>query len=76
MNIIFEQLQAAQPQLFSKADISISAAMRDEIAELIGAIESVIALPAYQTWALAQAPAIAREHGCRCAACFSATTSI
>ena len=61
MNIIFEQLQAAQPQLFSKADISISAAMRDEIAELIGAIESVIALPAYQTWALAQAPAIARE---------------
>jgi hypothetical protein len=74
MNIIFEQLRAAQPQLFSNAAI-ISAAMRDEIAELIGAIESVIALPAYQTWALAQAPAIARERLPR-AACFSATTSI
>mgnify|MGYP002776471581 CR=1 FL=1 len=60
MNKIFEQMRQAQPQFFSNAEVRISARMRDQIVELISAIESVIALPAYQSWALARAPEIAR----------------
>ena len=60
MNKIFEQMRQAQPQFFSNAEVRISARMRDQIVELITAIESVIALPAYQSWALARAPEIAR----------------
>ena len=60
MNKIFEQMRQAQPQFFSNAELRISAAMREQIVELISAIESVIALPAYQMWALARAPEIAR----------------
>ena len=60
MNKIFEQMRQAQPQFFSNTELRISAHMRDQIGELITAIESVIALPAYQTWALTRAPEIAR----------------
>ena len=60
MNKIFEQMRAAQPQFFSAADISIPAETAHEIAELVAAIESVIALPAYQDRVLARAPALAR----------------
>lgn len=60
MNKIFEQMRQAQPQFFSNAELRISATMRNQISELIAAIESVIALPAYQSWALARAPEIAR----------------
>jgi hypothetical protein len=60
MNNTFEQMRQAQPQFFSHAEVRISATMREQIVELIAAIELVIALPAYQTWALARAPEIAR----------------
>ncbi|MBK7415600.1 MAG: hypothetical protein IPJ38_11325 [Dechloromonas sp.] len=60
MNQIFEQMRQAQPQFFSNAELRISAGMRNQIDELISAIESVIALPAFQSWALARAPEIAR----------------
>ncbi|MEN9481099.1 MAG: hypothetical protein RLZZ298_2494 [Pseudomonadota bacterium] len=60
MNNTFEQMRQAQPQFFSNAEVRISASMREQIVELISAIESVIALPAYQSWALARAPEIAR----------------
>jgi hypothetical protein len=60
MNTIFEQMRQAQPQFFSNAELRISAGMRDQIGELISAIESVIALPPFQSWALARAPEIAR----------------
>ena len=60
MKTTFDQLRATQPQFFSAAAIAIPAATMQAMAELIAAIESVIALPAYQAHALAQAPAIAR----------------
>ena len=61
MNRVFAQLQQAQPALFSAADVRISAADRQSLAELIAAIESVIALPPFQDWALARAPEIASQ---------------
>jgi len=60
MKTTFDHLRATQPQFFSAAAIAIPAATMQAMAELIAAIESVIALPAYQSHALAQAPAIAR----------------
>ena len=60
MKTTFDQLRDTQPQFFSAAAIAIPAASMQAMAELIAAIESVIALPAYQAHALAQAPAIAR----------------
>lgn len=60
MKNTFDLIRQRQPQLFSAADIVIPAATRLALAETIAAIESVIALPAYQVHALAQAPAIAR----------------
>ncbi|MDD2741143.1 MAG: hypothetical protein PHV02_02660 [Rhodocyclaceae bacterium] len=60
MNQIFEQMRQAQPQFFSAADVSVAAKTRDEISELVSTIESVIAMPAYQTQALARAPEMAQ----------------
>lgn len=60
MKATFDQLRAQQPQLFSAAAVAIAPRARQEMAELIAAIESVIALPAFQERVLAQAPAIAR----------------
>src|SRR5574343_761173 len=63
MKTTFDQLRQRQPQFFSAAAIRIPAASLQAMRELIAAIESVIALPAYQQHALAQAPAIARLPG-------------
>ncbi|MDP2882382.1 MAG: hypothetical protein Q8N89_12455 [Azonexus sp.] len=60
MKTIFEQMRAQQPQFFSSADITIAAGPMQAMAGIITAIESVIAMPAYQSHALAQAPEIAR----------------
>jgi len=60
MKTIFEQMRAQQPQFFSSADITIAAAQMQAMADIISAIESVIAMPAYQAHALAQSPEIAR----------------
>jgi hypothetical protein len=59
MKITFDQVRARQPQLFSGVVITIPAAMMQGW-RIITAIESVIAMPAYQAHALAQAPEIAR----------------
>ena len=48
MKTTFDQLRDTQPQFFSAAAIAIPAAAMQAMAELIAAIESVIALPAYQ----------------------------
>lgn len=61
MKSIFEQLRRQQPQLFSAAAIAIDRQAMAAMREIIAAIESVIALPAYRQHALAQAPAIARQ---------------
>ena len=60
MKTTFDQLRERQPQFFSAAAITIPAASLQALADLVAAIESVIALPAYQAHALAQAPEIAR----------------
>ena len=60
MKTIFEQMRAQQPQFFSGADITIAAGSMQAMADIITAIESVIAMPAYQAHALAHAPEIAR----------------
>jgi len=60
MKITFDQVRARQPQLFSGVVITIEQAMMQGMAGIITAIESVIAMPAYQAHALAQAPEIAR----------------
>ncbi len=60
MNATFNLLYQQQPQFFSGATITIELAAMQGMAGIISAIESVIAMPAYQAHALARAPAIAR----------------
>jgi len=61
MKSIFARLCAQQPQLFSTAAITIDATALQAMAEVIAAIESVVALPSWQSRVLAWAPAIARQ---------------
>lgn len=61
MKNAFDRLRETQPQFFSAAALTLPAATRDAMAGLIEAIESVIALPAYQQQVLARAPEIARR---------------
>ena len=63
MKTTFDQLRETQPQFFSAAAITIPAATQQAMADIIAAIEAVIALPAFHDHALAQAPAIARLPG-------------
>ncbi|WP_153147154.1 hypothetical protein [Dechloromonas sp. H13] len=60
MKATFDQLRAQQPQLFSAAAVAIAPRAMQDMAVIVAAIESVIALPAFQERVLAQAPAIAR----------------
>lgn len=60
MKTTFDRICQRQPQLFSAAEITISPEQRQALGDAIAAIESVIALPGYQTHALAQAPELAR----------------
>ncbi len=60
MKTTFDQLRLQQPQFFASAPITIDGSELREMADIVAAIESVIALPAYQRHALAQAPEIAR----------------
>ena len=60
MQATFDRIRQTQPQLFSAAALILPEASRQAMAAVIEAIESVIALPAFQAHALAQAPAIAR----------------
>ena len=61
MKTIFDKLRAQQPQLFSAAAIAVDAATLEAMAEVIAAIEAVVALPAWQSRVLAWAPEIARR---------------
>ena len=60
MNSTFKVLYQQESQFFSEAAITISTQAMREMADIITAIESVVAMPAYQAHALAQAPEIAR----------------
>lgn len=57
---VADHLRQVKPQLFSAAALTIPVATRQAMDDIIGAIESVIALPAYVRHALAQSPEIAR----------------
>ncbi|MFZ2267991.1 MAG: hypothetical protein WAV95_10505 [Azonexus sp.] len=54
-------LAESHPSLFSQAAVNIAPATRQAMADLVAAIESVIALPAYQQRVLARAPASAQQ---------------
>ena len=56
-----ERLAGSHPHLFSPTSVFLDAATRDLLARTVAAIERVIALPAYQAYTLARAPAIARH---------------
>ena len=60
MKTTFDQLAARQPQLFSAADIRVDKVQLEAMAEIVGAIEMVLALPAFRAEVLARAPASAR----------------
>jgi len=60
MKTTFDQLAARQPQLFSAADIRVDKAQFEAMAEIVGAIEMVLALPAFRAEVLARAPESAR----------------
>lgn len=56
-----QQLASSHPHLFSDTAVFLDAETRDALAATVSAIERVIALPAYQNYTLANAPAIARQ---------------
>lgn len=55
----FETLAESHPSLFSAAAVSVPLPMQQAMAELVAAIEAVVAMPAYQQRVLAWAPAAA-----------------
>lgn len=61
MKATFDRLAERQPSLFSAADIRVAPAQWQAMAEIVGAIETVLALPAFRATVLAQAPEIARR---------------
>ncbi len=59
--IDYTALRETHPQLFSETLVFADAGCVAAMAALIGAVETVVALPAYQEAALARAPAAARQ---------------
>jgi hypothetical protein len=58
---LFELVRERCPYLFAARPVFVSQAHLARMAELVRAIESVVALPAYRAQVLAQSPAIARQ---------------
>jgi hypothetical protein len=58
---IFGLISERCPHLFSARPVFISSSQAEKIAQVVQAIESVVALPAYRAAVLADAPAIARH---------------
>lgn len=59
-NRLFELIVERCPYVFSARPVFISRTQADRIDEVVGALESVIGMPAYRELVLAEAPAIAR----------------
>ena len=57
--VAHEALSSSHPHLFSHTQVYVAQAHLDFMADLIGAIERVVALPGWQARVLANAPAIA-----------------
>jgi hypothetical protein len=60
-NAVFELVEERCPFLFSSRPIYIADSQSERMAEVVSAIESVIAMPAYRAQVLSSAPAIARH---------------
>ncbi|MDP3815407.1 hypothetical protein [Pseudomonas sp.] len=58
---LFELVRERCPYLFAAHPVFVAPAQLERMAELIRAIESVVALPAYRELVLARSPAIARH---------------
>lgn len=58
---VFELIEQRCPHLFSARPVFLSAGQIERISELVRAIETVVALPAYREHVLSTAPAIARH---------------
>ncbi|SFD29280.1 hypothetical protein [Massilia yuzhufengensis] len=58
---LFELIEERCPYLFSARPVFISSTQADRIEEVVGALESVIELPAYQELVLVDAPDIAKR---------------
>ena len=54
-------LEQTHPALFSRAELEIAPQVRAALDELVAAVESVVALPAWQASVLSRAPAAARS---------------
>ena len=59
---IFSMIEERCPHLFSARPVFVSASQTERMAQVVKAIESVVAMPAYQTEILDNAPDIARHH--------------
>jgi hypothetical protein len=57
---LYDEILATRPNLFSDTAVFITPAQAARLREIISAIETVVALPAYRAAALAAAPQIAR----------------
>lgn len=57
-----QTLAQTHPHLFASTAVFLASETAQQITQLVAAIERVVALPAYQTQALARAPALA-QHG-------------
>jgi hypothetical protein len=54
-----DELLAERPHLFANATVAVAAADLARMADLVGAVERVVALPAYRSQVLTWAPAVA-----------------
>lgn len=59
---IFTLIEERCPHLFSARPVFISASQAERMAQVVRAIESVVAMPSYRAEVLAHAPAIARHY--------------
>jgi hypothetical protein len=58
---LMQRITQTRPHLFSSTAVFLTAAMAQQLAAALQAIERVVALPAYREQALARAPAIAAQ---------------
>ena len=59
---MYNEIVQTRPGLFSATTVFISSQQLEQMASLVKAVEAVVALPAFQTLVLNQAPAIARHN--------------
>lgn len=58
---LYDEIARSRPHLFSATAVFVTAQQYEQVAAMLRAIESTVALPAYRAQALARAPLIARH---------------